>query len=408
MLRKTLSVLATATLAIGLLAGCSSSGGNDQAGGKSTEPSADGGKVGSAQVIKIATQSPLSGGSATIGESIKLGAQLALEENAAKFKELGFELQLIPFDDQADPKKGVANAQLIGSDTAILGVVGHYNSGVAIPSSEIYEKYSLPMVSPANTATDVTDRKLKTVNRIVARDDFQGPAGAEFAVKTLGAKKIFIIQDKTAYGTGLAEAFKGAAEELGAEILGFEGITIGEKDFNGVMNQVVAQKPDMIYFGGMYTEGGLIIKQAREKGFTGPVMGGDGMDSSTLVEIAGNSVLNTYITSAAGVTTATDAGKQFAEKYKAKFGKDIEGYSAYGYDSMGVLLQGIEESIKANNNALPTREQVAEAVRNGKEFEGVVTKVSFDEIGDNDYAKIFIYKFEEPAYPAAQVDEVSK
>lgn len=408
MFKKTLSVLATVTLAIGLLAGCSSSGGNDQAGGKATEPSAGGEKAGSAQVIKIATQSPLSGGSATIGESIKLGAQLALEENAAKFKELGFDLQLVPFDDQADPKKGVANAQLIGSDTAILGVVGHYNSGVAIPSSEIYEKYSLPMVSPANTATDVTDRKLKTVNRIVARDDFQGPAGAEFAVKTLGAKKIFIIQDKTAYGTGLAEAFKGAAEGLGAQIAGFEGITIGEKDFNGVINQVVAQKPDMIYFGGMYTEGGLIIKQAREKGFTGPIMGGDGMDSSTLVEVAGNSVLNAYITSAAGVTTATDAGKQFAEKYKAKFGKDIEGYSAYGYDAMGVLLQGIEASIKSNNSALPTREQVAQAVRSVKEFEGVVTKVSFDEIGDNDYAKIFIYKFEEPAYPAAQVDEVSK
>ncbi|MEC1714392.1 branched-chain amino acid ABC transporter substrate-binding protein [Schinkia azotoformans] len=408
MFRKTLSILATATLAIGLLAGCSSSGGNDQAGGKATEPSADGGKAGSAQVIKIATQSPLSGGSATIGESIKLGAQLALEENAAKFKELGFDLVLVPYDDQADPKKGVANAQLIGSDTAVLGVVGHYNSGVAIPSSEIYEKYSMPMVSPANTATDVTDRKLKTVNRIVARDDFQGPAGAEFAVKTLGAKKIFIIQDKTAYGTGLAEAFKGAAEGLGAQIAGFEGITIGEKDFNGVMNQVVAQNPDMIYFGGMYTEGGMIIKQAREKGFTGPIMGGDGMDSSTLVEIAGESVLNTYITSAAGVTTATEAGQKFAEKYEAKFKKGIEGYSAYGYDAMGVLLQGIEESIKANNNALPTREQVAEAVRNVKEYEGVVTKVSFDEIGDNNYAKIFIYKFEEASYPAAQVDEVSK
>lgn len=408
MLKKTLSIFATATLAFGLLTGCSSSGESEQAGGKATEPAAGGSSNSSAQVVKIATQSPLSGGSATVGESIKLGAQLALDENAAKFSELGFELQLVPYDDQADPKKGVANAQLIGSDEAILGVVGHYNSGVAIPSSEIYEKYSIPMVSPANTATDVTDRNLKTVNRIVARDDFQGPAGAEFAVKTLGAKKIFIIQDKTAYGSGLAEAFKGAAEGLGAEIAGFEGITIGEKDFNGVINQVVAQKPDMIYFGGMYTEGGLIIKQAREKGFTGPIMGGDGMDSSTLVEIAGDSILNTYLTSAAGVTTATEAGQKFAEKYEAEFGKGIEGYSAYGYDSMGVLLKGIEEAIKANNNALPTREQVAEAVRNVKEYEGVVTKVSFDAKGDNDYAKIFIYKFEEPKYPAVQVDEVSK
>ncbi|WP_458411603.1 branched-chain amino acid ABC transporter substrate-binding protein [Schinkia sp. CFF1] len=406
MVKKTLSIFATATLALGLLAGCSSSGGNEQT-GNATQSGA-GGSGGKAQVIKIATQSPLSGGSATIGEAIKLGAQLALDENAANFKELGFELQLVPYDDQADPKKGVANAQLIGSDQAILGVVGHYNSGVAIPSSEIYEKYSLPMVSPANTATDVTDRKLKTVNRIVARDDFQGPAGAEFAVKTLGAKKIFIIQDKTAYGTGLAEAFKGAAEKLGAEIQGFEGITIGEKDFNGVINQVIAKKPDLVYFGGMYTEGGLLIKQAREKGYNGPVMGGDGMDSSTLVEIAGSSILNTYLTSAAGVTTATEEGKKFAEKYQGQFGKGIESYSAYGYDAMSVLLKGLGEAITANNNALPTREQVRDAVRNVTDYEGVVTKVSFDDIGDNEFAKIFIYKFEEPKYPATQVDEVSK
>ena len=143
------------------------------------------------QVIKIATQTPLSGGSATIGEVIKLGAQLGLDEQKEKFKELGFELQLVPYDDQADPKKGVANAQLIGADKSIMAVVGHFNSGVAIPSSEVYEKYSIPMVSPANTATEVTDRGLKTVNRIVARDDSQGPAGAELCGEHVKSKENF-------------------------------------------------------------------------------------------------------------------------------------------------------------------------------------------------------------------------
>ncbi len=115
----------------------------------------------------------MSGGSATLGEAIKLGAQLALDEEKDTFKKLGYKLQLVPYDDQGDPKKGVANAQLIGSDKAVYGVIGHLNSGVTIPSSETYEKYSIPMISPASTATDVTDRKLKTVNRIVARDDFK-------------------------------------------------------------------------------------------------------------------------------------------------------------------------------------------------------------------------------------------
>ncbi|MBB5355360.1 branched-chain amino acid transport system substrate-binding protein [Anoxybacillus mongoliensis] len=398
--KKVFSIFTSATLAIGLLTGCSAD--------KTSQTSKNNGEAGGGTVIKIATQSPLSGGAATLGESIKLGAQLALEEQKEKFEKLGFKLELVPYDDQADPKKGVANAQLIGADQQVLGVVGHLNSGVAIPSSEIYEKYNIPMVSPANTATDVTDRGLKTVNRICARDDFQGPAGAKFAVEKLGAKKIFIIQDKTAYGTGLAEAFKKGAEEAGAEIVGFEGITIGEKDFNGVLNQVLAKKPDLVYFGGMYTEGGMLIKQARDKGITVPFMGGDGMDSSTLVEIAGDAVKNTFITSAAGVATATEAGKQFAEKYKQKFGKNIESYSAYGYDAMAVLLKAIEEAIKANGNKLPTREQVADAVRKVQDYEGVVTKVSFDEKGDNKYAKIYIYKFEEATYPARLEDEVSK
>jgi branched-chain amino acid transport system substrate-binding protein len=395
--KKVLSVFATATLAMGLLAACSGE-----------KASTDDKKDDGGSVIKIATQSPLSGGSATLGEAIKLGAQLALEEQKDKFKDLGYEIQLVPYDDQGDPKKGVANAELVGADKEILAVVGHLNSGVAIPSSVTYEKYKIPMVSPANTATEVTDRGLAAVNRIVARDDFQGPAGAEFAVNKLGAKKIFVIQDKTAYGTGLAEAFKAAAEELGAEIVGFEGITVGEKDYNGVLNQVVAQAPDLVYFGGLYSEGGLIIKQGREKGLEVPFMGGDGLDSSTLVEIAGDAVKNTFITSVAGDTTATDAGKDFAAKYKDKFGKNVESYSAYGYDSMGVVLKGIEDAINGNDGKLPSREQVRDAVRAVTDFQGVVTTVTFDDKGDNENAQVFIYEFTEAAYPPKQNAVIDK
>jgi len=206
-------------------------------------------------------------------------------------------------------KKAYRIANLIGADDAIYGVIGHFNSGVTIPSSEIYEKYNITMVNPGSTATDVTDRGLKTVNRIVARDDFQGPAGAQFAVNELGAKRIFVIQDKTAYGTGIADAFVAEAEKLGAEIVGYEGITVGEKDYNGVINQALNKKPDLIFFGGIYSEGGIIIKQARDKGINVPIMGGDGMDSSGLVDIAGEAVKNVYITSVAGDTSSTPEGK---------------------------------------------------------------------------------------------------
>ncbi|TFE19400.1 branched-chain amino acid ABC transporter substrate-binding protein, partial [Cohnella luojiensis] len=255
-MKKTFAALMISVLMIGILAAC---GTNDSDGSS-----------GDLTVIKIASQSPLSGGSSVQGEAVKLGGQMALDERKEEFKKLGFDLQFVPYDDQGDQKKGVANAEMIGADKAILAVLGHMNSGVSIPSSVVYEKYNIPMISPANTATDVTDRKLKVVNRVVARDDFQGPAGAEYAVKTVGAKNIFVIQDKTSYGQGLAEAFKTAAEGLGATIAGYEGITVGEKDFNGVLNQVLSKKPDFIFFGGLYNEGGLIVKQAREKGITVP------------------------------------------------------------------------------------------------------------------------------------------
>lgn len=398
--RNLLAICMTITFALAIISGCSQSE-------KTTKTDGGGSSEGSA-VIKIATQSPLSGGSATLGEAIKLGAQLALDEQKEKFKELGYELQLVPYDDQGDPKKGVANAQLIGSDSAVLGVIGHLNSGVSIPASETYEKYSIAMISPASTATDVTDRGLKSVNRVVARDDFQGPAGADYAVNTLKAKKIFIIQDKTAYGSGLADAFKAGAEELGAEIVGFEGVTVGEKDFNGVLNQVSSKKPDLIYYGGLYAEGGLVVKQARDKGIDVPFMGGDGLDSSTFVEIAGEAAKNSFITSVAGDSNKTDEGKKFAEDYKNKFNKNVESYSAYAYDSMGVLLKALEDSISGSDGKLPSREQVRDAVRSITDYKGVVTEVGFDEKGDNEFAKIFIYKFDEATYPATLDGEISK
>ncbi|MDI2589325.1 branched-chain amino acid ABC transporter substrate-binding protein [Psychrobacillus sp. NEAU-3TGS] len=394
-LKKSVVLLLSSVLSIGMLAACSSkSKGNESASGSN--------------VIKIATQTPLSGGSAIIGESIRLGAQMKLEEQAEKFKELGYTLQLESYDDQSDPKKGVSNANIIGADKSIYAVVGHYNSGVAIPSSEVYEKYNVAMVSPGTTAVTVTDRKLKTVNRIVGRDDAQGPAGAKYAIETLGAKKIFIIQDKTAYGSGIADAFKAAAEEAGAEIVGYEGITVGEKDFNGVINQVLTKKPDLIYFGGIYSEAGIIIKQARDKGIDVPIMGGDGMDASGLVDIAGDAVKNTYITSVAGDSTATESGRKFVADYKAKFNKDAEAFSVYGYDTMGVILHAIENAINDNNGKIPSKEKVAEAVRSVKEYEGALTNVTFDEIGDNTNAKIYLYKFSEASYPGVLEGEVGK
>lgn len=250
-MKKKISLLLSGVLLAGMMAGCTSKG-NDNSATTKNEARTN-------KVIKIASESPLSGGSAAFGESIKLGTQIAVDKQKEEFKKLGFELQFVPQDDQGDPKKGVANAQSVAADKEVLGVVGHLMSGVSIAASETYEKANLVMVSPSSTAVELTERGLKTVARLVARDDFQGPAAAKYALETVKAKNIFVIQDKTAYGTGLADAFKKEAEKLGAKIVGYEGITVGEKDFSGVLNQVVAKKPDLVYFGGMYSDDNVPI-----------------------------------------------------------------------------------------------------------------------------------------------------
>ena len=161
--------------------------------------------------IKVAVQAPLSGEQAALGEHIKLGAQLAIEEANKAFKALGYDLILVPYDDQAKPEVGVANARNIVADPNVLVMVGHFNSGVALPASEIYKDAMLVMISPANTATEITDRGYPNVNRVCGRDDVQGPVGARFAAHDLKLKTVYIIHDKTLYGQGVAENFRSEA-----------------------------------------------------------------------------------------------------------------------------------------------------------------------------------------------------
>src|SRR5438876_9699221 len=159
---------------------------------------------GSKGTIKIATQSPLRGGQAALGEGIKLGTQLAIEKFKGNLEKTGFKVELVPYDDQAKPDVGVSNAKNIIADKAIMVVIGHLNSGVAIPSSEVYKEDSLAMISPANTNEKVTDRGYPNVNRVCGRDDVQGPVGAEFAAGSLKVKTAYVLHAKTTYGQGVA------------------------------------------------------------------------------------------------------------------------------------------------------------------------------------------------------------
>src|SRR5215831_12672170 len=192
--------------------------------------------------IKIATQSPLSGGQAALGEGIKLGTQLAVEQLRGNLTKQGFKVELVPFDDQAKPDVGVANAKNIIADKDIMVVIGHLNSGVAIPSSEVYKETNLAMISPANTNEKITDRGYPNVNRVCGRDDVQGPVGSEFA-HSLKVKTVYIIHDKTTYGQGVAEAFKADIEKKGVKVVGFEG-TEEKSNFDPIITPIKAKNPE--------------------------------------------------------------------------------------------------------------------------------------------------------------------
>jgi branched-chain amino acid transport system substrate-binding protein len=336
--------------------------------------------------IKIATQSPLSGGQAALGEGIKLGTQLAVEKFKGGLEKMGYKVDLVPFDDQAKPDVGVANAKNIIADKDILVVIGHLNSGVAIPSSEVYKEVNLAMISPANTNPTITDRGYASVYRVCGRDDVQGVVGSEFAAGTLKAKTAYVIHDKTTYGQGVAEFFKADAEKKGIKIFGFEG-TEEKSNFDPIITPIKAKNPDLIYFGGIYEQAGPFFKQAREKGVKSKFLGPDGMDSSDLTKIGGKAVVGMHYTSVAGPVSVYPQAKQFAEDYKKKFGKNPEPFAAQAYDATAIALKAIEATAKGGK--APTREAVTAAIR-GVRHTGITGSVEFDAKGDPKKALYFV------------------
>jgi branched-chain amino acid transport system substrate-binding protein len=353
-------------------------------------PACSAGGAGGA-TIKIATQSPLSGGQSSIGVDIKNGAELALSQLSDPLKGMGFKVELAAYDDEANADKGVANAKQIVSDPAILCVVGHYNSGVQIPSSEVYHSSGLANVSPANTNPKVTDRGYAEVSRIVGRDDIQGSVGAQFA-KSKGVKTVYVLHDKTTYGQGIAEFFKREAETQGIKVLGFEG-TEEKANFDALLTPIVSNKPEAVYFGGMFDQIAVFIKQARQKGYQGMFISDDGFDSNEAANIAGDALMQgggTFYSTVAGPAKLYPGTAKFQTDFKSKYNADPKPFAAQGYDSMGICLKAIETAAKANGNKVPTRQQVAQAVRDLKAYPGITGTITFNKKGDLAEAKYFI------------------
>jgi len=341
--------------------------------------------------IKIASQSPLSGGMSAVGIDIKNGAQLAIDQLAKPLMDEGFTIELTAYDDQGNPDAGVANAKQIVSDPEVLCVVGHYNSGVQIPSSEEYHNAGLANVSPANTNPKVTDRGYLEVNRIVGRDDVQGQVAAQFAI-SIGMKRAYLFHDKTAYGQGVAEFFKAEMERKGIKVLGFEG-TDEKANFAAILNPAIAANPEVIYFGGMYDQSNVLFKQAREKGFKGMFLSDDGYDSPESVKIAGKALLSddgTFYTTVSGPVELYPDAAQFAQDFKAKFNAAPQPFAAQAYDAAGICLKAIADAAQAAGGKVPPRAEVAKAVRAIQDYKGISGTINFNKNGDLSGAKYYV------------------
>ena len=349
------------------------------------------------KTIKVATQSPLSGSQSAIGVDIKNSAQMAMEQLSEPLTKMGFKVELAPYDDQANPDTGVANAKNLVADPSVLGVVGHYNSGVAIPSSEEYHAANLCTIGPGNTNPVVTDRGYAEINRVCGRDDVQGGVGAEFA-KSMGIKTVWVLSDKGAYGQGIATYFNKEATAKGIKVLGVTDTE--EKDnFDAVLMPILSAKPDTIYFGGMFDHTAVFYKQAREKGYKGLFLTCDGLDSSDSTKIAGKALtegLGTFYSSTVGPPQSYPNTAKFIADFKAKFNKGPEPFCAQAYDAMAIMLKGIENAAKASNGKLPARAEVCKAVRAIQNFNGITGNITLNKKGDLSMNKYFVLKVNSP------------
>ena len=344
-------------------------------------------------VIKIGHVAPTSGAIAHLGKDNEMGARMAIEELNAKGVMIGGKkatFELLAEDDAADPKQGTAVANKL-VDAKVNGVIGHLNSGTTIPASKIYSDAGIPQISPSATNPKYTRQGYKTVFRVVADDVHLGGTLGRYAVKNLKGKSIAVIDDRTAYGQGVAEEFEKAVKASGGTIAERQFTTDKATDFTAILTAVKAKKPDVIFFGGMDAVAGPMIRQMKQLGIQAKYVGGDGICSGELPKLAAGAMDDGMVVcaEAGGVEGEQKKGMDdFRAKFKAKFNTDVQVYAPYVFDALNVMVAAM---VKAGS-AEPAKYLPELAKTNG--YKGVTGTISFDEKGDikNGALTLFTYK----------------
>jgi len=296
---------------------------------------------GASAQIKIGVAGPLTGPNAAFGAQLKNGAEQAAADINAKGGINGQKIQLVFGDDVSDPKQGVSVANKFVGD-GVKFVIGHFNSGVTMPASEVYQENGIYMITPAATNPRITERNMWNVFRTCGRDDQQGEVAGKYILDKFKGKKVAIVHDKTTYGQGLADETKKAMNKGGMKEVLYEGVNLGEKDFSALVSKIKQSGADVVYWGGLHTEGGLIVRQMRDQGVRATLMGGDGITSDEFASIGGPGVEGTLM------TFGPDPRKNpaAAEVVKTFTAKNInpEAYTLYAYAAMQVIAMSAADA----------------------------------------------------------------
>lgn len=331
-------------------------------------------------VVRIGHVAPMTGNQAHLGKDNELGAKLAIAElNKAGIKIGGqpAKFVLMSEDDAADPKQGTAAAQKL-VDAKVHGIIGHLNSGTTIPASAIYAKAGIPQISPSSTNPKYTLQGFPTAFRVVANDERLGGTLGRYAAQELKAKTIAVIDDRTAYGQGVADEFAKGAQAAGAKIATRQYTTDKATDFNAILTSVRSRKPEVVFFGGMDAVAGPMLRQMKQQGMAATFMGGDGICTSNLPTLAGDALADKklFCAEAGGVVGAyAEKDKAFRARFKKETGAEVQLYAPYVYDATMVMGEAIKRA-----NSLDGQKIIAELRK--LKYDGVTGPIAFDARGD--------------------------
>ena len=360
--------------------------------GKKEETHAGGAAAAGEQlVVRIGHVGPTSGPVAHFGKDTENGARLAVDELNAAGIRIGDKVakfELVAEDDAADPKQATAAAQKL-ADAKVNGVIGHVTSGSTLPASQIYNAAGIPQITPSSTNPKITRQGFAGMFRLVADDTRQGQALGRYSVESLNARTVAVIDDRTAYGQGLADEFEKAAAAAGAKVVGHEFTTDKSTDFKSILTTLKAKKPDVVFFGGMDAVGGPMKRQMKQLGIAAKLVGGDGLCTGEMIKLAAEALGDNevYCVEAGGVDgDEVAANDKFRADFKARYNVEVQAYAAYAYD--GVKLMA--EAMKTAGSADPA--QYLPALKAIK-HQGASGNVEFDEKGDRKNAALTLYTF---------------